>query len=300
MGLRHVTNVAALTRMRQFQTVTGHPGHNHFYQRALGRRAFLGTIATVTGATMVPNLLGKRPFSTVDPRPIPGGNEFLAPNPTLFHINPPIPDVELSAITDFNGFLGATELQGLWTKVSGPGPAPSGTLNWDSDMRFMVGEYIGVDNEHHQGTFAFVWIDLYEDQVGPFTNQTHDFNPGISDSGLFWTTPISSADLTVNPGAGNAAMHVKDLQVKDYGNFVISLLKGPFLEATLSYQLEWNPPKSRQRLRDTVNDFVIDLVQTSATMTWVASSAGNTYQSLTVNPPLFAAIGHERNGVFFS
>ena len=29
-------------------------------------------------------------------------------------------------------------------------------LNFDSDMRFMQGEYIGVDGKHYQGTFAFV------------------------------------------------------------------------------------------------------------------------------------------------
>jgi len=153
MSLRQFTEQTALTHMRWFQDVSGHPGHNHFFHRAVGRRAFLGA----AGAAVVPSLFGKRPSSLVEPRPIAGGNQFLfPPNPTVFHINPPIPGVELSAITDFNGSIGATELQGLWTQVSGPGPTPSGTLNWDADMRFMAGIYIGIDNKPHQGTFGFV------------------------------------------------------------------------------------------------------------------------------------------------
>jgi hypothetical protein len=154
MILRSVTEPAALSHLRRFQSITGHPGHNHFFQRGLGRRAFLRAAA---GAAIAPGLFGKRPSSNIDPRPIPGGNQFLLPgNPTVFHVNPPIPGFEMSAITDFNGFIGITEIQGLWTKVSGPGPAPLGTLNWDADIRFMVGTYIGVDNKPHQGAFGFV------------------------------------------------------------------------------------------------------------------------------------------------
>jgi hypothetical protein len=154
MILRDFTESAALLHVRHFQTVTGHPGHNHFFQRAIGRRAFL---RAATAAAIAPALLGKRPSSSMEPRPIPGGNQFLLPdNPTLFHVYPPAEGLELSTITDFNGFIGATELQGFWTKESGPGPDPVGVLNWDADMRFMVGNYIGIDAKPHQGTFGFI------------------------------------------------------------------------------------------------------------------------------------------------
>ena len=155
MGLpRSPVETAALSRFRRFQNVTGHPGHSHFFQRLIRRRAFLGLTA---GATLVPTMLGKRHSSPVDPKPIPGGNQFLfPPDPTVFHIFPPVAGLELSAITDFNGFIGATELQGTWAKVSGPGPIPVGTLNWDADMRFMIGTYIGVDKKPHEGVFGFV------------------------------------------------------------------------------------------------------------------------------------------------
>jgi hypothetical protein len=295
---RFATDRAALTHLQRFQSLTGHQGHSHFFERVSNRRAFLTASA---GAVLAPSLFGKRPSSSIDPRPIPGGNQFLfPPDPTVFHINPPVPGVDVSPITDFNGFIGATELQGTWVKTSGPGPGPVGTLNWDADLRFLVGTFIGVDGKPHQGTFGFFWVDLYEDQAGPFTNQTHDFNPGITQSGLFWIAPIPSGSVRVNPDAGNASMEVTGFALEDYHDFVNALLDGPELDATLSLKVDWSPPKAKGTLRDPANRFVLDFVQTAATTSWEASSGGNTFRSATVNPPLFAIVGHERNGVFFS
>jgi hypothetical protein len=53
---------------------------------------------------------------------------------------------EPSTMTDFNGFIGAVEIQGTGT----------GGLLFDVDMRFMEGAYVGVDSRVHQGTFGFV------------------------------------------------------------------------------------------------------------------------------------------------
>ena len=111
--------------------------------------------------------------------------------------------------------------------------------------------------------------------------------------------PIPSGSVGANFGAGTASMEVKDLELKDHHDFVNSL-SGPSLDATVTCRVDWSPPKSRQKLRDTVNQFVIDLVQTSGTITWVASSGGDTFKPVGVNAPIFAGVGHERNGAFFS
>ena len=60
---------------------------------------------------------------------------------------------EPSAIGDFNGVVGAVELQGTGTGRQG---GTSETLLFDADMRFMQGVYVGVDGHTHQGTFGFV------------------------------------------------------------------------------------------------------------------------------------------------
>jgi hypothetical protein len=74
----------------------------------------------------------------------------------VFHVLLIGPGNELSAITDFNGFIGGAEIQGPWT-VSGPSaPFPTPPATYDADMRFMIGEYVGLDGRHHQGSFGFI------------------------------------------------------------------------------------------------------------------------------------------------
>ena len=56
-----------------------------------------------------------------------------------------------SEITDFNGFIGDTHIRG-----AGSGTGFAGPLAYQTDMGFMQGEYVGVDGEHHHGTFVFI------------------------------------------------------------------------------------------------------------------------------------------------
>lgn len=135
------------------QTSRPYRGHKHFWQRALSRRNFLSTAAGVAGASLV---FGQRPSSGAEPRPIPGGIQPFGPGTEVFHVFIIGSGVEPSTITDFVGFVGATEIQGPWT-VSGPSaPTPTPPATYDADMRFMIGEYIGADGRHHQGTFGFI------------------------------------------------------------------------------------------------------------------------------------------------
>ena len=57
---------------------------------------------------------------------------------------------EPSTITNFNGFIGVAHVQGTGTDGHG------NSLLWDADLRFMQGDYRGVDGRLHNGTFAFV------------------------------------------------------------------------------------------------------------------------------------------------
>ena len=140
---------SALSHLETFGRMAGHRGHDHFFQRALTRRVFLGATAAA------PVLFAKRKSDLTPARPIPGG-EDLFNNGSPFHFYLPAPGFEPMVITDFNGDVGFAELQGHWGQMSGPGPLPVGVLNWDADIRFMVGDYVGVDGKVHQGTFGFV------------------------------------------------------------------------------------------------------------------------------------------------
>jgi hypothetical protein len=162
----------------------------------------------------------------------------------------------------------------------------------------------------------------------------HDFNPGFGpevssvDSGngfgtrVFWTAVIPDSDVQVNPGAGKAEMHVRNLDLLDYvGPMAVSL--GPlwqsaYVPATVSFDVLWSGPVTRRvNLKDTVSDFAGEFNENQATVTWSATSSSGF--SFTSNPgnfstsvpevpgvngvtqPLnfFAEVGQERNGIFF-
>jgi len=125
-------------------------GHDHFWQRALSRRQFLGAsagagAALATSPLWMPTLTEA---SSAEPVPIPGG---FAPGLHAFLG----PGVEPSTIFNFRGVTGVATVQGTgtgWNTTTGEATA----LLFDSDNRFMQGEYVGTDGERHQGTFGFV------------------------------------------------------------------------------------------------------------------------------------------------
>jgi hypothetical protein len=130
-----------------------HHGHAHFWERALSRRSVIvagagGTVATaalLSSGLWATRLAHASAPIPADPKPIP-----LTLGP--FHVQLIGPGQEPSSITDFNGFVGVADVQGTGT---GTGPG-AGTLLFDTDMRFMSGEYVGMDGKHYHSTFGFV------------------------------------------------------------------------------------------------------------------------------------------------
>jgi hypothetical protein len=141
----------------------GQAGMSQLYERAvraqISRRQFVrhGAVAVAGLAGLealraAPAFAKKKP--TAAPRPIPGGFKFpnfdLSPAAGDIHVLPPVPGLEMSTITDFNGQIGATEIKGDAVGSDGS------SWTFDVDMRFMQGEYIGEDGQHHNGTFGFI------------------------------------------------------------------------------------------------------------------------------------------------
>jgi hypothetical protein len=87
------------------------------------------------------------------PRPIPGGfdqNFNIVPSDPFIHVLPPGIGFEMSSITDFNGVVGGSEIRG--TARGSDGTA----YDFDTDMRFMRGVYIGLDGRLRHGAFGFI------------------------------------------------------------------------------------------------------------------------------------------------
>jgi len=141
-----------------FPKARRHAAHP-FHAREPGvvsRRRFLGRVAGGAGVLVGASMLGPGAVAAplkknATPKPIPGGLEFGG---ITFHVYPFGRDQEPSVITDFNGFVGVAQVQG-----TGVGTNPDGTtetLLYDTDMRFMKGVYVGLDERMHQGTFSFI------------------------------------------------------------------------------------------------------------------------------------------------
>jgi hypothetical protein len=130
------------------------------------------------------------------------------------------------------------------------------------------------------------------------TSQVHDFNPGITENGVFWTAAIDRGSVKVNLGKGSASLHVADLDVEDYGNVVNALQDGPSVEASVSFDVSWSGVDERVKIRNKDSGFAGEYIHNYATLSWSASESGFSFTSDPLDSD-FAEIGHERNGVFF-
>jgi hypothetical protein len=124
--------------------------------RLVSRRTFLRHTAVAAGGLAGLSLL-EAPFgaaaAAVGPKPIPGGfdkNFKLVPRNPALHVFQPLRGGELSTITDFSGYVAATEIQGKATGSDGS------KLSFDADMRFMQGMHIATDGRLRAGTFGFI------------------------------------------------------------------------------------------------------------------------------------------------
>jgi hypothetical protein len=122
----------------------------------LSRRRFLGGSAVALGGLAGVGLLDPAlglAKTAGAPRPIPGGfdqNFNIVPSNPFIHVLPPGIGFEMSSITDFNGVVAGSETRG--TAHGSDGTA----YDFDTDMRFMRGAYVGLDGRLRQGAFGFI------------------------------------------------------------------------------------------------------------------------------------------------
>ena len=131
------------------------------------RRTFFGRVTTA-GTILGAGLFGSRSAHAAEniavqggPKPIPGGGAPLTPFGVLVHhfgLNPALTLANLndpSAITDFDGFVGLTNIRGGGTGTNTSTGATT-TLAFSAAMGFSQGRFIGTDGRQHEDTFAFV------------------------------------------------------------------------------------------------------------------------------------------------
>ncbi len=87
--------------------------------------------------------------------PITGHFQPLGPGTEVFNFYFLALGDEPSTITDFNGLIGVAAIQGFGTATNTMTGATT-RLFFDADIRFMKGEYVGVDGQNHHGAFALI------------------------------------------------------------------------------------------------------------------------------------------------
>ncbi len=126
----------------------------------MSRRRFIGTAAAGAAALVCgPSIWAQARveaamFGSPDPKPIPGGVRLPHP-PGFLHVSVPDRGVELATITDFEGLVGVSHVQGVGTRTH-PRTGVKTRLLFSADLRFMQGTFIGMDGQRDNGTYGFV------------------------------------------------------------------------------------------------------------------------------------------------
>jgi hypothetical protein len=133
--------------------------------------------------------------------------------------------------------------------------------------------------------------------------QIHDFNPGITQSGLFWTTILPAGDVQVDLDAGTATLEVEDLHLKDYGDFENSITgyAGQPVPAVVSFKVQWtatggvnNRNNPDQKFRGEFRDALAQIEYKARTVDFDIESA-----PLADSTTEAAEFGQESNGSFY-
>ena len=145
-------------------------------------------------------------------------------------------------------------------------------------------------------------MDLFDPSSG---SQVHDFNGGITASGLFWTLKIPRSDLVVSPDGKTTTLTVVDQPVIDSFEF----LGQNSVPATVSFSITWTATGKSRHLTPGSPDptdpsnFAGDIYfRTVATGSFSGSEEGFRFQSDpgASSEGVFAEMGMERNGSFLS
>jgi hypothetical protein len=119
---------------------------------------------------------------------------------------------------------------------------------------------------------------------------------------LFWTIRVPDDRVEVDLDDARASIDLRDVDVRDFHNIPNALSGGPSVPANVSFHILWSGVQQRTHLHDTQKQFDAQLIVDTATMAWSAHTEDFTFESdpADTSTTVFAAIGSERNGVFFS
>ncbi len=140
---------------------------------------------------------------------------------------------------------------------------------------------------------------MYAGTVVPAT-QIHDNNPGITQSGLFWTVRVPDRAVTYDEKTGVGTLKVEGIRLNDHYHVGNALAGGPSDKVVASFTSTWKATGKPQKVSSEADDFVGMFRDAVSTCEWESQGSGFAYKTdpADTSNTVFALIGKERNGAF--
>jgi hypothetical protein len=134
--------------------------------------------------------------------------------------------------------------------------------------------------------------------------QVHDFNPGIRENGLFWTTIVSGDTVDVDLDAGTATLEVADIFQRDFFDFENAFTGngGTPEPSRVSFRVEWTADGAPRDVDNPVQQYRGTVRSATAQMSWSGRSGDHEFRSapLDTSTTDAAQIGSCHNGTYYS
>jgi hypothetical protein len=134
-----------------------------------------------------------------------------------------------------------------------------------------------------------------------FATQIHDYDPGITSSGLFWTIAFPDDSVDADMEDAEASFKAANLTIADYGTIINGLFHiAPPATGMVSFDIRWSGATNRGDFTNASQRFTMDFVQTGAHISWHCKTGSDTFHTTDgAQRVKFAQIAKQRSGVFF-
>ena len=140
--------------------------------------------------------------------------------------------------------------------------------------------------------------------MGDLTNQVHDFEPGIRQSGLFWTIPVPAAAVESDLDAGTARYHLQGEHVPDFHDFFNAV--SPHARrrpGVVDFDVQFTAVGPRAQIRDKKFGFSGLFAPAQLHIDFAARDLDSdvSYHSVSDGQvTVGGGMGREQNGIFFT
>ena len=132
----------------------------------------------------------------------------------------------------------------------------------------------------------------------------HDFNPGIRNDGLFWTTVVPEESVQVDLGAGTANYSLRNARMPDFHDFGNAVNGGGITTpGVVSFKVTWEAQSAPTAVAFPTRPLWRNAAPAIARMEWSGRSGEFEFQSRPIGTSSSegqgALLGEERNGTMY-